>query len=224
MPRIARASAGGLCYHVLNRGNAGTEVFRDACDYAGFVELLQQGTETRNIRLLAYCLLPDHFHMVLWPRKDGDLSHWMQWLSTSHVRRYHQQHQSSGHIWGGRFRAFPVQPTENLLTVLRYVEQNPLRLKNLKVRKLERWPWSSVGKEVAGLERPKIEPGPMARGSNWLQSVLQPLTTEELVLLRRSVVRGAPFGDSKWQQRIIAKLGLESTMRPRGRPRKTTVE
>ncbi|MEI8374241.1 MAG: transposase [Planctomycetota bacterium] len=225
MPRTARASAGGLCYHVLNRGNAGTEVFRDARDYAGFVELLQQGTDTRKIRLLAYCLMPDHFHMVLWPRKDGDLSHWMQWIATSHVRRYHQQHQTSGHIWEGRFRAFPIQPNENLLTVLRYVEQNPLRLKKeLKVRKLERWHWSSVGKEVAGLERPEIEPGPMARGPNWLQSVQQPLTAEELALLRRSVVRGTPFGDPKWQQRIVAKLGLESTVRPRGRPRKTSVE
>jgi len=162
--------------------------------------------------------------MVLWPRKDGDLSHWMQWLSTSHVRRYHRQHQTCGHIWGGRFRAFPVQPNENLLTVLRYIEQNPLRLKELKVRKPDRWPWSSVGKEVAGLERPKIEPGPMARGPNWLQSVQQALTAEELVLLRRSVLRGTPFGDPKWQQRIVAKLGLESTVRPRGRPRKTPVE
>ena len=74
-----------------------------------------QGTETHNVRLLAYCLMPDHFHLVLWPRKDGDLSRWMQWLSTSHVRRYHRRHQTSGHIWEGRFRAFPIQPDEHLL-------------------------------------------------------------------------------------------------------------
>jgi len=221
MPRTARASAGGLCYHVLNRGNAGTEVFHEARDYAEFVELLRQETETRNVRLLAYCLLPDHFHIVLWPRKDGDLSRWMQWLSTSHVRRYHSQYQTSGHVWSGRFRAFPIQADEHLLTVLRYVEQNPVRLKKLKLRKPERWSWSSVGRELAGLERPAIEPGPVARGRNWLKSVQQPLTAEELALVRHSVVRGTPFGDARWQQRIVAKLGLESTMRPRGRPRKT---
>jgi len=221
MPRTARASAGGLCYHVLNRGNAGAEVFHEARDYAEFIELLYEETETRNVRLLAYCLLPDHFHMVLWPRKDGDLSRWMQWLSTSHVRRYHGQHQTSGHIWSGRFRAFPIQADKHLLTVLRYVEQNPLRLKELKLRNPERWPWSSVGKKVAGLDRPRIEPGPVARGRNWLKLVQQPLTAEELAMLRHSVVRGTPFGDPKWQQRIVAKLGLESTMRPRGRPRKT---
>jgi putative transposase len=188
------------------------------------VDLLYQGTETRNIRLLAYCLLPDHFHMVLWPRKDGDLSRWMQWLLTSHVRRYHRQYETSGHIWQGRFRAFPVQPDEHLLTVLRYVEQNPLRLKDLKVRKPERWSWSSIGKAVAGLERPKIEPGPALRGRIWLKAVQQPLTAEELALVRHSVVRGTPFGDAKWQQRIVAKLGLESTMRPRGRPRKMPLD
>ncbi len=224
MPRTARASVGGLCYHVLNRGNAGSEVFREARDYAEFVELLQQGTDARNVRLLAYCLLPDHFHLVLWPRKDGDLSRWMQWLSTSHVRRYHRQYQTSGHIWEGRFRAFPIQHDEHLLMVLRYVEQNPIRLKSLKLRKPERWPWSSVGKEVAGLERPRIEPGPVARPRNWLQSVAQPLTAEELAVVRHSVIRGTPLGDPKWQQRIVAKLGLQSTMRPRGRPRKIPVE
>ncbi len=221
MPRTPRASVGGLCYHVLNRGNAGSEVFHEARDYAEFVELLQEETETRKVRLLAYCLLPDHFHLVLWPRKDGDLSHWMQWLSTSHVRRYHRQHQSSGHIWEGRFRAFPIQADEHLLTVLRYVEQNPVRLKELKLRKPERWSWSSVGKDVAGLERPAIDPGPVDRGRNWLKSVQQPLTAEELAMVRHSVVRGTPFGDPKWLQRIVAKLGLESTVRPRGRPRKT---
>ena len=109
------------------------------------------------------------------------------------------------------------------MTVLRYVEQNPVRLKELKLRKPERWSWSSVGRELAGLERPAIEPGPVARGRNWLKSVQQPLTAEELAMVRHSVVRGTPFGDARWQQRIVAKLGLESTMRPRGRPRKTPV-
>jgi putative transposase len=209
---------------VLNRGNAGSGVFREPRDYAEFIELLYQATELRGVRLLAYCLLPNHFHLVLWPKKDGDLSHWMQWLSTSHVRRYHRQYQSSGHIWEGRFRAFPVQQNEYLLTVLRYVEQNPLRLKELKLRKLERWPWSSVGKKVAGLNRPEIEPGPVVRPRNWLRLVEKPLTAEELELVRHSVVRGTPLGDPKWQQRIVAKLGLQSTMRPRGRPRKTPLD
>ncbi len=225
MPRTARASVGGLCYHVFNRGNAGADVFRDARDYTEFVQLLQQAADTRKVRLLAYCLLPDHFHLILWPRKDGDLSQWMQWILTSHVRRYHRRYQTSGHIWQGRFRAFPIQPDEHLLIMLRFVEQNPLRLRELRIRKPERWLWSSVGKssgskDAAGLIRPRIEPGPVSRGRNWLKSVQRPITDVELALARHSVVRGTPFGDPKWQQRIVARLGLESTMRPRGRPRK----
>ena len=164
MPRTARASVGGLCYHVLNRGNAGSEVFREARDYAEFVELLQQGTDTRNVRLLAYCLLPDHFHLVLWPRKDGDLSRWMQWLSTSHVRRYHRQYQTSGHIWEGRFRAFPIQHGRAFIDGAAVCRaETPFGSRSLKLRKPERWPWSSVGKEVAGLERPRSSRGPLPR-------------------------------------------------------------
>jgi putative transposase len=79
------------------------------------------------MRLLALCLMPNHFHSVLWPHEDGELSRWMQWLLTSHVRRYHRHYYSSGHVWQGRFNAFPIQQDEHLLTVLRYVERNPVR-------------------------------------------------------------------------------------------------
>jgi hypothetical protein len=77
------------------------------------------------MRLLAYCLLPNHFHLALWPRGDGDLSDYMGWLLTAHVRRYHKHYHSSGHVWQGRFRAFPIQEDSHLLTVLRYIERNP---------------------------------------------------------------------------------------------------
>ena len=75
----------------------------------------------------AKILMPNHFHLLLWPHEDGDLSRWMQWLMTAHVRRYHRHDKGSGQVWQGRFKAFPVQPDEHYLTVLRYVERNPLR-------------------------------------------------------------------------------------------------
>ena len=87
MPRTARASLGGWCYHVLNRGNTRGEVFRNQADYAAFVQLLVQASERLPMRLLGYCLMPNHFHLILWPHHDGDLSRWMQWLLTAHVRR-----------------------------------------------------------------------------------------------------------------------------------------
>ena len=127
MPRSSRPTPGGYCYHVLNRGNARAEVFHKESDYAAFVALFEPACQRLKMRLLAYCLMPNHFHLVLRPYNDGDLGRWMQWLMTSHVRRYHRHYGSSGHVWQGRFKAFPIQEDEHFLTVLRYVERNALR-------------------------------------------------------------------------------------------------
>ena len=127
MPRTARASAGHICDHVLNRGNARADVFHRRGDYQAFVDLLGLACNRLPMRMLAYCLMPNHFHLALWPYQDEDLSRWMQWLLTAHVRHSHRHYQSSGHIWQGRFKAFPIQQDQHLLTVLRYIERNPLR-------------------------------------------------------------------------------------------------
>ena len=127
MPRTARASRGGYVYHVLNRGNARQDVFHKPEDFAAFVQLMCEANERLPMRLVGYCLMTNHFHLVLWPHEDGDLSRWMQWLMTSHVRRYHRHYHGSGHVWQGRFKAFPIQDDEHYWTVLRYVERNPLR-------------------------------------------------------------------------------------------------
>jgi putative transposase len=223
MPRTARASAGNYCYHVLNRGNGRQKVFHKPDDYAAFLRLLIDANcrdDGPAMRLLAYCLLPNHFHLVVWPREDGDLSRWMQWLLTSHVRRYHRHRGTSGHVWQGRFKAFPIQKDEHLLTVMRYVERNPVRAKTLGVRKAERWPWSSASLPTAGIERPALDRGPVARGADWLAWVNEPISEAELYAVRMSLARGRPFGTAAWQKRAAGDLGLEFTLHPRGRPRK----
>lgn len=224
MPRTARASAGNVCYHVLNRGNARMTVFHKDEDYAAFLRLLGEANDRVRMRLLAFCLMPNHFHLVAWPRKGGDLSRWMQWLLTAHVRRYHRHYKSSGHVWQGRFKAFPIQSDDHLLTAMRYVERNPVRANSIRVRKAESWPWSSAAplpQEATTGDAPlAVHPGPVPRPANWLKWVNQPQTQEELAALRRSVDRGQPFGAEAWRKRTAKRLGLESTMRPRGRPRK----
>src|SRR5438876_1466158 len=142
MPRPRRAAEGGLVYHALNRANARLAIFETDEDYAVFERVLAQAVARSDMRLLAYCLMPNHFHLVLWPRADGDLSRWMQWLQTTHVRRYHEHYRGSGHIWQGRFKAFPIAEDEHLLAVLRYVERNPLRAG--LVAAVGAWPWSSL--------------------------------------------------------------------------------
>jgi len=222
MPRTTRASVGNVCYHVISRGNGRATVFHTDEDYKAFVELIGASCARLPMRVIAYCLMPNHFHLVLWPRHDGDLSRWMQWLMTTHVRRYHGRYGSSGHVWQGRFKAFPIQKDGHLLTALRYVEQNPLR-SNL-VKRAQDWEWSSLrqrskhGKQSA----PEfLSEGPVKRGRQWTTTVNRAMTDEVLRALHTSVNRGAPFGDPKWQKRTATRLGLESALRPIGRPRLT---
>ena len=138
MPRTARASVGDMCYHAINRGNGRVQVFHDAVEYQGFVDLMGEACRREPVRVLGYALMPNDFHLVLWPSKDGGLSRWMQRLLTAQVRRYHRQSYGSGHVWQGRFKAFPIQDDAHLLTVLRYVERNPLRAG--LVDRAEAWP------------------------------------------------------------------------------------
>jgi putative transposase len=165
--------------------------------------------------------MPNHFHLALWPKHDGNLSRWMHWLLSAHVRRYHQHYQSSGHIWKGRFKAFPIEKGKNLLTVLRFIERNPLRAKF--VRKAESWRWSSARHWRDAEGRPSfLVSGPARRPIDWLGWIKQPETKAELDAVRHSVKRGTPFGSEAWVARTVEEMGLESTLRPQGRPRKTT--
>jgi len=218
MPRTARAAVGGRCYHVLNRGNGQAEVFHKQDDYAAFLRLLPLAVERVPMRILAFCLLPNHFHLVLWPRGDDDLGRFMQWLLTSHVRRYHRHYQSSGHVWQGRFKAFPIQHDEHLLAVMRYVERNPLRA-NL-VERAEDWRWSSLRDRFGGQSSGLLHPGPIALPRNWVALVNRPQSEAELAALRHSITRGAPYGSDHWRKLTATRLGLESSLRPRGRPSK----
>src|SRR4029079_18469056 len=117
MQRSSRTTLGGYCYYVLNRRNSRRAVFRKPADYDAFVELLGEAQERVPMRLIAWCLMPNHFHLVVWPRGDGDLSRYMMWLLTAQVRRYHRHYRSSGHVWQGRFKSFPIQEDDHLLTV-----------------------------------------------------------------------------------------------------------
>lgn len=127
---------------------------------------------------MGFCLMPNHFHLVLWPHEDGDLGRFMQWLLTSHVRRYHRHHHSSGHVWQGRFKAFPIQQDEHYLAVLRYVERNPLRAK--LVKRAENWFWSSLHERLTGQPSELLHPGPVPLPRNWKDLVNRPQTEVEL--------------------------------------------
>ena len=203
----------------MNRANARRDVFLKDDDYEAFLKALGHACIEVPMRVLGFCLMPNHFHLALWPTNDGDLSRWMHWVLNTHVRRYHKHHQTSGHIWQGRFKAFPTESDEHLLTVLRYIERNPVRAK--LVRKSEKWRWSSARHWQKSEGRPSyLIPGPVQRPKDWTGWVNRAVTEAELKALRQSVNRGSPFGSEPWVAQTAEEMGLKSTLRPRGRPRK----
>jgi putative transposase len=214
---------GGYVYHVLNRANARMTIFKDAGDYEAFEKVLRQAVERTGMRLLAYCLMPNHWHLVVWPRHDGELSRFVGWLTLTHTQRWHaHRHTSgSGHLYQGRFKSFPVQDDEHLYAVARYVERNAARAG--LVRKAQQWRWCSLYRWLRGSAEDKtlLAAWPVHRASGWLEHVNAAQTEVELAALRRSMERGSPFGDAAWSDAATRVLGLESTLRPRGRPRNT---
>jgi putative transposase len=222
MGRPKRAADGGLVYHVLNRANARMTIFESDADYAAFERVLEEAVERAGTRLLAWCLMPNHWHLVLWPREDGELSRFTGWLTLTHTQRWHAHRHSggSGHLYQGRFKSFPVQDDAHFWTLCRYVERNALRA-NL-VGRAEAWRWGSLYRWLSGTPREQslLSPWPLARRPGWVEHVNAPQTEGELAALRRCVQRGRPFGDAEWTEEIVQRLGLESTVRPWGRPQR----
>jgi putative transposase len=224
MPRRLRDASGGLVYHVLNRAAGRRTLFAKDEDYAAFERVLEEVFERTRLRILSYCVMPNHWHLLLWPREDGELSEAMRWLTVTHAQRRHAHRHSAGTgpVYQGRFKSFPMQSDEHFLTAARYVERNALRA-NL-VDRAEDWRWSSLWRRV---QKDKslasfLSAWPIERPRDWVRRVNQPLTEPELEALRRCVRRGQPFGGDRWTLRLATRLGLESTLRPRGRPRRTT--
>jgi putative transposase len=218
---------GGYVYHLLNRANGRLPVFRKEPDYAGFERILGLAlAHVPGMRLLAYCLMPNHWHLVVWPRRDGELSDFGHWLTLTHTQRWHAHYHDvgTGHLYQGRFKSFPVAEDEHLLQVYRYVERNALRAG--LVSRAEAWRWGSLWQRQ---QSPRPEPwllsdGPVPLPASWVKDVNRPHTERELEAMRRSVVRGQPYGEEGWAQTVAQRLGLESTFRPRGRPRKPVAE
>lgn len=221
MPRTARSTPGGYVYHVLNRAVARLKLFRKPADYEAFLNVAEEALEKHPIRVLAYCVMPTHWHFVLWPERDQQLTNFLRWMTLTHSVRWHKHHHStgSGHVYQNRFKAFAVQDDEHLFTVLRYVERNPLRA-NL-VQRAELWRWSSLYQRQSDSNQPLLlSPWPVLEPPNWVEEVNAVQTEAELAAVRRCVERGCPYGSESWVNGVVARLGLHSTTRPRGRPRK----
>jgi putative transposase len=222
MPRRPRIASGGLAYHVLNRAAARSRIFNTDADYLAMERVIDRTFKLLPIRIVTYCLMPTHWHMVLWPREDGQISEFLRLLTVTHTQRWHAHHHSSGTgpLYQGRFKSFPIQQDDHFLTVCRYVERNPLRANHVK--SASKWPWSGLSKRASPAPPDWLLPlnkWPAQPPPNWSTLVNRPQSPAELAALRQCVKRGTPWGDPRWQQRTARKLALEPTLRPHGRPR-----
>ena len=225
MPRAPRRATGGMVYHILNRANGRLRIFKDDKDYQAFEALLEEAKERYGMRILAYCVMPNHWHLVLYPRKDNDLAEFMRWLTLTHTQRYHAVHKTigHGHLYQGRYKSFVVQTDEHFITVVRYVERNALRAQ--MVARAESWKWNSAWRREKGSVQQKklIDDWPVARPRNYIALLNEPQTgAEGDAAVRQALLRSAPFGDDEWRLKTAKNFGQESTLRPRGRPRKGT--
>jgi putative transposase len=222
MSRGPRHAPGGFVYHVLNRAVARLPLFEKPADDAAFVRVLAEALAEGPMRILAFVFMPNHWHLVLWPQGDDDLSNFCRWLTHTHSMRWHAHYHTcgTGPIYQGRFKSFPVETDAYLDAVGRYVERHPLRA-NL-VPRAEPWRWSSLWRRIHGDEQPcpLLCPWPVPLPNDWVEYVNAAQTEAEVEALRRSVQRGCPFGSASWQQQMAARLGLSHTLRPRGRPKK----
>lgn len=220
MPRLARHAPGGIVYHVLNRANGRLRLFKNDDDILAFERVLLQAHERTPIRILDWCIMSNHWHFVLFPERDGELTAFMRWLTLTHAQRWKQAHAAvgHGHLYQGRFKSFPVQEDEHLLTVLRYVERNPLRVGIVK--RAQDWRWGSchVREHRGHALRKLLSPWPVSRPRHWLELINEPQSESAEQGVRESIQRNRPLGDETWVKRTARQLNLTQTLRPRGRP------
>lgn len=203
-------------------------IFQKPEDYQAFTAVLMETCDRMpGVELLCYCLMPNHWHLLLRPRRGGDLSEFMRLLTVTHTQRYHAHYhtEGTGPVYQGRFKSFPIEDEGYFLVAARYVERNALRA-NL-VERAEDWRWSSLyaRREGPAELRGRLKAWPVSGGAgadgvprHWLRTVNAAQTQKELEALRRCVKRGRPLGGEGWVEATAGKMGL--SLRGPGRPRK----
>ncbi len=175
MPRPPRQFPPDLALHIINRGNDRRRLFTRAGDYARFLVLIRRAARRYPVDLLAYVLMPNHWHLVMWPAQAEDISRFLQWLTGTHASRLRRLSNTvgEGHVYQGRYHAFPIESAEHLLRTMRYVEANPLRA--ALVDRAEDWPWSSLADRRGQVRLISPAPTDLPPLADWLTLVNAPV-------------------------------------------------
>jgi putative transposase len=202
----------------MNRGAKRAALFETSADYDAFAGLLGDSPGRFDVALFAYCLMQNHWHLLLSPRLDGALSAFMHWLTTTHARRWQSFHRLDGQgaVYQGRFKAVLVCDDHHFLSVSRYVERNPVRAG--LVASAADWRWSSLGQRARQMTSPRLAAWPVPMPTHWTEHVDVPQTASELEVIRHAIKSGQPFGEKHWVKEVLTRMGVVEP-RPRGRPR-----
>lgn len=223
MPRNARVDVGGEIYHIINRANGRLQIFNKDEDYELFEKLLLETKELFGMRILAYVIMPNHWHLVLHPKNDGDLGAFMHRLSNAHTRKVHARTNTngSGHLYQGRYKSFLIDSENYLLAVIKYIERNSVRAK--LVHFCEDWQWGSAWVRINGTTEQKKLLGkmPVPLPDDYIKWINTVDKIDDLKMIRASVDKSIPYGRDKWVDKMVSKYHLESTLKSPGRPKKS---
>jgi putative transposase len=218
MPRCRRELVDGSFYHVLNRGNRKQKIFYDVVDYSTFLKYASNALDTFPVKIFAYCLMPNHFHFLVRADHSANLSKWVHSLGTRYALLFHHKHETTGHVYQGRFKSFMIENEDHLNRVTRYVERNPVQAG--LVPSSYDWKWSSNYERTRNRRFLLCDEEFRTERSNWTAYVDTPLAESDIFRIQNCIKREAPFGNEEWVEQTCKRLGLEKTIRPQGRPKK----
>jgi len=184
MPRTARELHPDGFYHIVNRGNNQQPIFRKDLDYHVFLSLLMESKQRNPVPVFGYCLMPNHFHLLLRVNEQSNIPRFIHWAMTCFAGYSHRQHQTSGHLWQARYKSFPVDNERYLVAALRYIEGNPVRAE--LVPSCIDWPWSSARAHLESRYAEFVEPPPILLPRDWVKFVDTPLTVNEMKIMKKA--------------------------------------
>jgi len=205
MARLARAVAAGVPHHVTQRGNRRQQVFFSEADYAAYAALLAEGCRTAGVAIWAYCLMPNHVHLILVPSTPDGLRAALGETHRRYTRRINSREDWRGYLWQGRFASCPMDEPY-LLASARYVELNPVRAR--LVARPEDWRWSSAAAHLTGRDDGVVEVAPLIdRVGDWATFLAGGLDPAEQASIQAGERTGRPLGSAGFIGELEARLG-----------------
>lgn len=219
---MARQVVAGIPLHVTQRGNRGQQTFFDDSDRLFYLALLRHYTRLHAIEVLAYCLMPNHVHLVLAPGASESLQRALKPLHSRYAQRIHRSRDWRGHFWQGRYFSSMLDEPY-LWAAIRYVERNPVRAR--MTERAENYPWSSARARCGLGDDPLICKGSawtrhLAAVDNWSQWLALGEDSSQLELLRQNACQGLPCGSPEFLARLEVSTGRRQRPGLGGRPRK----